>query len=417
MDEVTRTPPSPGNTAPGELKRSLTLPWVVLYGLGVTVGAGIYVLLGAAVATAGVHAPMSFIVAAVVMIFSAATFAELAGRFPVSAGEAAYVRAGFGRAWLSGLVGFMVIFLGVVSSAAITVGSTGYIQEFLDVPDMPLIVGIVAALGAVAAWGIKESVIAAGLFTLVEVGGLLAIVGFGLASNPDVITEVPAVFPPITDVAAWTGVAGAGLLAFFAFIGFEDMVNLAEEVKQPRRTMPWAIFLTLVVTTVIYFAVTVVAVLTVPLDALGESRAPLSDIFRHVTGAPAGAITAIAIVATLNGVIIQMIMASRVVYGLAKQGTLPARLAVVHPRTRTPLVATGIVAAAVLALALAFPIGALAETTSRVSLVVFALVNLALLMVKRRDGPVPAGQFEVWSWVPGAGLLTCLALLATDMVG
>ncbi|MEK9725667.1 MAG: APC family permease, partial [Rhodospirillaceae bacterium] len=196
-----------------------------------------------------------------------------------------------------------------------------------------------------------------------------------------------------------------------------DMVNLAEEVDAPERTLPWAILLTLVLTTAIYFAVTTVAVLSVPLDELGRSRAPLSCIFTTMTGAPAGAITAVAIVATLNGVIIQIVMASRVVYGLAKQGSLPARFAASHPRTRTPQRATGVVDATVLVLALAFPVAALAETTFRAALTVFALVNLSLLQIKRRDGPPPPGQFRTWTWVPGAGLLTCVALLAADLLG
>ena len=159
-----------------ELRRSLSLPLVVLYGVGVTIGAGIYVLLGATAGKAGIHAPVSFAMAAIVMAFSAATFAELSARLPVSAGEAAYVRAGFGSAGLSLLVGCLVISSGVVSSAAITVGSIGYIQEFLDLDRYVLVPVILLFMGGVAAWGIKESVTFASLFTLVEAGALVAII-------------------------------------------------------------------------------------------------------------------------------------------------------------------------------------------------------------------------------------------------
>lgn len=400
-----------------ELRRSLGLSLVVLYGLGVTIGAGIYVLLGAAAGKAGMHAPMAFVGAAVVMGFSAASFAELAARMPVSAGEAAYVHVGFGSKKLSAMVGFLVIASGTVSSAAIAAGSTGYIREFVDAPAWILVVAIVLGLGAVAAWGIVESVLFAGLFTVFEAGALLVIVGAGIWSDPQILTGLPAILPAAGDGAAWAGIAGAGLLAFFAFIGFEDMVNLAEEVREPERTLPRAIFLTLVLGTLLYFMVTAVAVLAVPVDELAASDAPLSFVFERITGASPALITVIAIAATLNGVIIQIVMASRVLYGLAKQGSVPIHFARVDARTQTPLIATGTVVAMVMALALAVPLENLAEWTSRIVLVVFTLVNASLILIKRRGTPPPEGAFTVKIWVPALGVVTCLALLAAGGLG
>jgi len=396
-----------------ELRRSLSLPLVVLYGLGVTIGAGIYVLLGATAGRAGLYAPVSFILAAIVMGFSAASFAEMSARFPVSAGEAAYVRAGLKSNALSTVVGFLVIASGVVSSSAITVGATGYIREFADVPVAVLVVAIVAVLGVIAAWGIMQSVLFASLFTIFEAGALAAIVAVGIYANPGLLGELPRVIPPPGDLAAWAGVSSAGLLAFFAFIGFEDIVNLAEEVKEPERTLPWAIFLTLVLGTVFYFSVTAVAILSVPLDELAASPAPLSFVFGHITGASPVVITLIAIVATLNGVIIQIIMASRVLYGLAKQGSIPALFANINRRTRTPLIATGAVTAIVLLLALTAPLENLAEWTSRIVLVIFSLVNLSLFVLKRRGSPPPDGAFAVALWVPVGGFVTCVCLLVS----
>lgn len=400
-----------------ELKRSLGLGLVVLYGLGVTIGAGIYVLLSAAAQKAGVHAPMAFVGAAVVMGFSAASFAELSARLPVSAGEAAYVHLGFGSKKLSTLVGFLVIASGVVSSAAIAAGSTGYIREFIDVPPSILVVVIVLSLGGVAAWGIVESVLFAGLFTVFEVGALLVVVGAGVWTAPTLLDDLPQIVPSIGDAAAWAGIAGAGLLAFFAFIGFEDMVNLAEEVKQPERTLPRAIFVTLVLGTLLYFMVTAVAVLAVPVSELAASEAPLSFVFERITGASPALITVIAIAATLNGVVIQIVMASRVLYGLAKQGSVPIHFAKVDPRTRTPLIATGTVAAVVLFLALLVPLENLAEWTSRIVLIVFTLVNASLILIKRQGTPPPEGAFTVRVWVPVLGVVTCLALLAAGWLG
>lgn len=400
-----------------ELNRSLSLPLVVLYGLGVTIGAGIYVLLGAAAGRAGIHAPVAFVLASVVMAFSAASFAELSARFPVSAGEAAYVRAGFNSGTLSVIVGFLVILSGTVSSSAITVGSTGYIREFIDVPAPLLVVAIVLALGGIAAWGIMQSVLFASLFTIFEAGALLAIVAAGVYQDPAILSELTRVIPPLGDAAAWVGISSAGLLAFFAFIGFEDIVNLAEEVKNPEQTLPWAIFLTLGLGTLLYFMVTAVAILSVPLDELAASPAPLSFVFGHITGASPVVITLIAIVATLNGVIIQIIMASRVLYGLGKQGSVPALFARIDARTRTPLIATVVVTALVLLLALTAPMENLAEWTSGIVLVIFTLVNMALFIIKRRGTPAPEGSFTVYIWVPVMGFVTCLILLASGLSG
>lgn len=406
-------------TEPGTsptLRRALSLPLVVLYGLGVTIGAGIYVLVGAAAGKAGIHAPLSFCLAALVMAPTAASFAELCGRMPVSAGEAAYVREGFNSPRLSLLVGLMVVAAGSVSAAAVAVGSAGYIRVFIDAPELLVIVAVILAMGTAAAWGILESVSLAGIFTLLEIGGLALIVGSGLWYEPSLAVRVVEVVPGDFDPAVWSGILGAGLLAFFAFIGFEDLVNIAEETKHPARTLPWAIFLTLVISTLIYFSVVSVAVLLVPPDELAASKAPLSHLFQVITGGSPRIISAIAIVATLNGIIVQMIMASRVLYGLANRGQLPAVFASVSPLTRTPLFSTAVVVGVIFLLAIAFPIELLAESTSRVTLSVFMLINLALLRIKLKEaGDPPHGIVIVPRWVPVAGFALSLTFLMSDL--
>jgi APA family basic amino acid/polyamine antiporter len=180
--------------------------------------------------------------------------------------------------------------------------------------------------------------------------------------------------------------------------------------------LPWAIFLTLVLGTAIYFMVTAVAVLSVPLEQLAQSRAPLSFVFGHLTGASSAAISCIAIVATLNGVIIQIIMASRVLYGLGKQGALPKAFARISAITRTPLISTFFVTTLVLLLALTFPLEGLAEMTSRIVLIIFALVNLALIRLKLRGNEAATGAFTVRIWIPICGAISCVALLVYDAV-
>jgi len=406
----------------GKLRRRLGLTLVVLYGLGVTIGAGIYVLIGATAGMAGLHAPVSFLLAAVVMGFSAASFAEFVCRFPVSAGEAAYVRAGFRSEAAALLVGVGVMLAGTVSSATISIGAAGYIGAFLDplaaVDRVWLTAVIVLAVGLVACVGILESVAFASLMTLVEVAGLLAIVAGGLFGTPDILLRLPEVVPVSFDGALWAGIFGAGLLAFFAFIGFEDMVNVAEEVRDPTRTMPRAILITLVGSTLLYFLVTAISVLAVPPPTLGASDAPLGLVFAAVTPLSPLLITVIAAIATVNGVIIQVIMASRVLYGLADQGTIPGRLgkglAWVYPRTGTPVVATAAVTAAVTVLATSFPIEELAGLTSQIVLVIFVAVNVALVWVKRRERgalDLPADGFRVPLWVPVVGAAVSLVFV------
>ncbi len=396
-----------GQTA--TLRRRLNLPLLVLYGTGITVGAGIYVLIGAVAGHAGKQAPLAFVLAAVVMAFTVASYAELCTRYPVSAGEAAYIRNAFRSRLLSTITGSLTIVIGVISSAAVALGSAGYIQQFLDAPQALIAAAVVIVLTAIACWGILESVLLASLFTLIEVGGLVLIISGAAYTG---LPLDPAAFTLPLDFALWPGIAFASLLAFFAFIGFEDLANVVEEAKAPERTMPAAMALTLLISTVLYVAIAVIAVSAAPVERLAASHAPLSLVFREVTGISSAAISAIAIVATLNTVLAQMTMAARVVYGMARQGDLPAALGHVNRVTATPVVATLCVMAAVLVFAVAVPLVRLAEWTSLATLLVFALVNCALIKL-RWGKPRPLGaHFTVPLWVPVLGLLTSLAMMA-----
>ncbi len=390
------------------LKRSLTLPLIVLYGLGVTIGAGIYVLVGATAGVAGVYAPFAFVLAALVMLPSACSFAELVGRLPVSAGEAAYVRAGIGSQNLSVIVGLMVVSAGTVSAAAICLGSVGYIRQFIDLPGVVLIPAVVALMTLVGAWGVRESVTFAAVMTMIEIVGLLVVIAGGFMGASFVATiDVMPLPDGMTLMQIGFGIMSGGVLAFFAFIGFEDLVNMAEETREPGRTLPRAIFLTLIISTSLYVLISIVAVLNVPVPQLAGAEAPLSLVFERTTGASPATISAIAIIATLNGVIVQIIMGSRVLYGLSQHGSLPSVFGYVHPVTRTPLVATGLIGALVLVLATFIPLKGLAELTSQITLTVFALVNLSLWNIKRRGDPVPAGTFVNPQWVPVVGMICC----------
>lgn len=406
------------NAADGRvgLKRALGLWHAVLFGLGVTIGAGIYVLIGATAGRAGMHAPLAFVIAAIVMAPTAASFAELSVRMPVSAGEAAYVKAGFNSETLSLLVGLLVFAVAVISSAAISRGASGYIGELVDIP-RPLIVPLVVlAMGAVAAWGIRESVTMAGVMTLIEITGLLVIVVVGAWKAPDLTARIPEIWTGLSAPGVTGAVLGAALLAFFAFIGFEGLANIAEEVRAPERTLPIAIFITLAAATLLYIMVVWVALIAVSRAELAASPAPLSLVFTRVTGASPTLISAIAVVATVNGIIVQMVMASRVLYGMADRGLLPRGLARVHPATATPLVATGLVVATVMVLAVLFPLERLAEITSYLTLVIFAFVNAALVALKLGPKGREPAPFTVPLMVPAVGTLLCVGLLLADLL-
>lgn len=389
---------------PAGLQRRLGLPVLLLYGLGTILGAGIYVLVGEIAGTAGAWAPVSFLVAGGLALFCGLSFGELSARFPVSAGEAAYVEAGFDAPRLATVVGLLVALTGVVSASAIVRGFTGYLAAFVVVPDPLAISGLVLLLGLVAALGVDLSVGAAAVMTLLEVVGLLLVVGVAWPA----LAEVPGRMADSGgDVGAVAVFVGA-FLSFYAFIGFEDMVNSAEEARDPERTMPWAILGALGVATVLYVVVAAVCVGALSPEELAASDAPLTEVYaRH--GGSRELLGGIGLFAVANGALVQIIMGSRVLYGLARRGWLPAPLARVSPRTHTPVVATVLVTGVVLLLALSFPLSALAQVTSFVLLGVFGLVSAALWRIKGQGRPEPA--FTVPRAVPLVGAVLVGAFL------
>jgi amino acid transporter len=398
----------------GQLRRRLGLPLLTLYGVGVTIGAGIYVLIGTVANHAGMHAPLAFLLAAVVMALTVASYAELCTRYPVAAGEAAYVRAAFNRRWLSTATGVTMICGAVIVAATVAIGSAGYIGQFIDWPKPIIVATVLVVLALVSAWGILESVLLAAVFTLIEVSGLLLIVVAGVRADTPFMTAILAI-PPF-DAAAWSGIALASLLAFFAFTGFEDLTNMAEETHSPERTIPVAMAITLVVTTLLYMVIAAIAVTAVAPERLAKSDVPLSLVFRELAGMSPAAISAIAITATLNTIIAQMTMAIRVVYGLARQGDIPQIFGRVHRTTATPLIATLAILALTVGLALTAPFERLAEWASVSTLLVFALVNLALIRLRLRRKKPPAGVLVVPLAVPVLGLLTSVLMIASALL-
>ncbi len=411
MSAAEHVAPDQGS-AKGQLRRSLSLPLITFYGLGTILGAGIYVLVGKVAGVAGMYAPLAFVLAAIAAGLSAFTYMELCSRYPLAGGAAIYTQQGFGRRWLSMLVGWLIVVSGLVSAATITRGFAGYFRVFVDAPDAWIISGAVLALCLLAAWGIAQSVAAAAVATLVEVGGLVLILVVTASSFEGLPQRLPSLVPTL-DTSAWQGIFLGSFLAFYAFIGFEDMVNVAEEVRHPERNLPRAILASIMISTLLYLGVSTAAVLALPLDELAATGAPLALLFERATGASPKIMAMISLFAVINGALIQIIMAARMLYAMSREGWLPKAVGKVNPRTRTPLRATVIVSAAVLVLALALPLVTLAKLTSSAVLAVFAIVALALIRMKRVAAPA-TGVFTVPYWVPVGSMATAILLLAVQ---
>ena len=193
---------------------------------------------------------------------------------------------------LATVIGLLVVAIAIVAAAAISLGSAGYIGVFLALPEPVLVTGVVVAMAAIAAWGINESVSFAGVMTVIEIGGLVMLILAGMAMEPDLVRRLPEALPPLTDGRALAGIVGTTLLAVFAFIGFEGLANVAEEVRDPQRTLPRAIFLTLTISTMLYVLVVWVALVAVPQEELAQSKAPLALVFERLTGASPRAMSA-----------------------------------------------------------------------------------------------------------------------------
>lgn len=397
-----------------ELKRSISLPFLIFYGLGTMVGGGFYALLGKVSGEAGFYAPIALGLAGIFALVSGLSYAELSSRFPVSAGEVRYISAGFNRKWLSTFTGGFVIITGIVSAATLSVATIGFLQDFYDIPQMLGITLLVLSMGAVASWGIGQSVTLIAVITVIEVGALVYAFFVADGSMAELGSKWQQFVPPF-ESAAWMGIFSSAFLAFYAFIGFEDMVNIAEEVKKPRRSLPIAIVVSVVLTTILYILVSLVALLSVSPEQLASSNTPVAEMVKGHGWYSSTGLAIVSLLTGINGALVQIIMASRVTYGMAKRDYLPHWFGKVHPKTQTPLRATVIIMVAILLLALFLPLVTLAKITSGIILFVFALVNLSLWKIKRSNPDLEADAIRLPNWLPLLGGIICLLVLGFQL--
>lgn len=392
------------------LSKRLNTTQILLYGVGTMLGAGIYVLVGKVAGYAGTLAPLSFVVAGILAGLTAYSYSKLAPRFPKSGGEIVYIAKGFGSDRLASIVGWGVILTGFISAAAIVKGFVGYLDVFIQLPEALVIIITMLVLTGLAIWGISESLNVIGLITLVEVGGLLFVIlvaGIDLSETAVGFNDMFVSSPGFGVLAVFQG----AFLAFYAFVGFEDLANVAEEAKKPKKSMPIAIMGSLAIGLFLYVAIAVVAVQSLPLDQLSATNAPMADIMSEKGPGYAYFISVISLVAVLNGVLAQVIMGSRVLYGLAGHGGAPKVFYSVHEKFRTPVLATICISFTIVILAVFIPIVQLANTTSYVIISVFTLVNLSLVSLTIKEYKLINCWWKPQFVLPMLATLLCLVFL------
>jgi len=394
-----------------ELRRELGLLEAVVYGVGLILGAGIYAILGEATGVAGGSIVLAFGLSAIIATLTGLSYAELASIFPKAEGDYIYVREAFDRELVSDIAALGRLSMGVISSAAVALAFAGYLTTFVSVPIMPVAIATVVAAALVNFWGIDLSTKINILFTAIEVAGLVIIIAIAApALDPGQAIHAPN---------GAIGIVNAAFLIFFAYIGFGSVVNLAEETEAAAVTIPRAIILSIGITTLLYVLVGLSAVSLVDWQALGASASPLADVAQAGWGAAGATLLAvIALFSTMNTVLILQISTSRLLYGVSKSEyhVFPARFSRIHPDRQTPHYAVGLVGAVTLPFILIGDIGAVAGLANVMVLVVFVLVNLALLRL-RYDRPEVKRGFRAplnvgWVSVTAlGGVFTSLGLI------
>lgn len=322
-----------------KLKKTLNLSLLIFYGVGTILGLGIYVLLGKVGGEAGMLAPFAFLVAAILAGFTGMSYGELSSRIPKSAGEVNYIDEAFGKKHLSMAMGWLIVLSAMVSTATVVNGYVGYVHVFIELPDWLIIIAITIMLGAVATKGISESAFVITVITIIEIAGLFLVI-FIAGDNLTSLSDRWEEFIPGATTTDWEKVLLGAFLAFFTFIGFQDMVNVAEEAKNPEKDMPIAIMVSLVVLTVLYIVVAVIAGLGLTPQELNQSEAPLADILAKKGENYPKIISAIGLIAIVNGVLVQIVMSARVMYGMAEKKMAPVLFGKINPTTNTPIWST-----------------------------------------------------------------------------
>jgi amino acid transporter len=399
----------------GGLRRAISRPMLLFFILGDILGAGIYALVGAVAGEVGGAVWTAFMSALILALFTAFAYAELITKYPRAGGAALFINRAFGIPFLTFLVTFAVMASGITSASTLSRAFAGdYLQEFISVDTTLAALVFVGVVALINFRGIRESVRTNMALTLVEITGLVIIVVIGIFALGDAETEVGRNFEFKEGEGAFLAILAGTALAFYALIGFEDSANVAEEAQDPSRNFPFALFAGIIIAGVVYFLVTFTASMVVPTGALTESSAPLLEVVERGSGISTEVFSAIALLAIANGALINLVMASRLLYGMSNEGILPRAFSAVHPGRRTPWVAiifTTLIAVLLISIG---QLEDLAVVTVLLLLVVFAMVNVAVLVLRRERVDHP--HFVAPRIFPILGIVISLTLLVKRVI-
>ena len=400
LEEVKKAP---------KLKRRVSLFGVTVYGVGNVLGAGIYALIGEVVGITGNLSWLAFVLASITGALTGLSYAELSAMYSKSAAEFVYTEEAFKIRILSFLLGWVIIFSGILSAATVALGFANYLAALFEVPSIILTVIFAALLIVILSLvnfiGIKASTWTNILFTFIEAAGLILIIIIGIPHFGSVnYLELPI-------GGSFTVIFPAVALIFFAYIGFEDIANIAEEVKNPAKNLPKAIIYSIIITTVLYCLTAISVVSILPYSEIADSPAPLNSVTTAVLGPIGGLIMSfIALFATANTVLIMMIVTSRMMYGMARDKALPEGLSKVSQKYRTPALAVLITMILTMIPLFFGDISIVANATVFGVLITFFMVNLSLIALRRKkpDLERPFKLKPNIGWIPIIALLGCI---------
>ncbi len=402
---------SPTPKAEPGVKRDITGKMLYLFILGDVLGAGIYALVGQIAGEVGgvTWAPM--VVALALALLTAASYAELVTKYPHAGGSAVFAERAYKKPLVSFLVGYCMLAAGIVSASSLALAFAGdYLATFIDVSPVLGAIIFLAAVAALNARGIKESVRANLVMTMIETSGLVIVVVAVAVMLGGGRGDLGRAVQFETGSAPVVAIFGAALLAYYSFVGFETSANVIEEVQDPSRVYPRALFGALLTAGILYVLVGTAASVALPSDKLAESTGPLLSVIEATaTGIPSWLFSLIALVAVANGALLTMIMSSRLAYGMGKQGLIPHAFSRILPKRGTPWIAIVVTTLLAMALTVTGSIATLAETVVLLLLFVFLSTNIAVLVLRKDAVNTP--HFRAWTALPVLGAGSCVLLL------
>jgi len=397
MEEVKKQP---------KLKRRLSLFGITVYGVGNVLGAGIYALIGEVVGLTGNISWLAFVIASITGALTGLSYAELSAMYPKSAAEFVYTEEAFKVRILSFILGWIIIFSGIFSAATVALGFADYLTNLFGIPAIVFkilfAISLILILSIINFFGIRTSTWTNILFTLIEAAGLIFIIIIGIPFFGSVnYLELPS-------VSSFNAIFSAVALIFFAYIGFEDIANMAEEAKEPHKNVPKAIIYAIIITTILYCLTALSVVSIAPYNDIANSDAPLNFVASTVLGPVGGLImTFIALFATANTVLIMLIVTSRMMYGMARDKALPEGLAKISPKHRIPTLSVFLTMILTIIPVFFGDISIVANATVFGVLINFFLVNISLIALRRRK-PEIERPFKL---KPSIGFIPIIALL------